>query len=178
MTRSTFELLAEAISSHTNDLSNAERKALKAILGLQIPYPNYSTLVNYEVDIPRLVERGNYHSINHDITNQHFPVIKWGIEHIEIFLIDLDRRMSNSEVNLFLNSFDLRDADIRELLSLGAQYPDLQRQSDIAARGSYWVCPESIPMIPYLRCVDSQRSLELTTGVDSGHHWQVAAVKK
>jgi len=142
--------------------------------------PSYTVTVNYCQTVEQLIKAGNYGWVNGSITDKHFRTNKKGEEQIEIFTVSTDRQMSNSEVSKLLDSLGLRDANIKELLSLGAQHPDLQRQNIIVARGSRWRDCEGDLMVPHLFSNMSRRHLDLINPTlpwfFSG--WQFAAVRK
>lgn len=72
-----------------------------------------------------------------------------------------------------------RPANIAELLALGAQYPDIQRQFPIVALGSVWRLRSSGPCVPCLWGDDWERGLHLRQLMDKWHPgYRFAVVRK
>lgn len=146
----------------------------------QSPYPSYQINVDYDQPLKKMIVSGNYNWVDSDITNKHFPQNKKGKEQADIFIISIDHRMYDLEVTQFLDSLGLRDANIKELLSLGAQFPDLQCKKPIVARSTSWRDSIGFVDVPCLDNDEWGRNLRL---IYLGGHWlmnwwQFAAVKK
>lgn len=71
-----------------------------------------------------------------------------------------------------------RPALIEDLLALGAEYPELQKQFPIVALGSVWQDPGGRRRVPYLRWDGGGRDLDLYWfGDDWDERWRFAAVR-
>lgn len=184
MSKSAYEQLAQAISGNVSTLTETERNGLKALLDdfnnqPQLSYPSFTVTINYDQTVKQLIKAGKYDRVNSDITNKNFPLNKKGEEQTEIFIVSISHQMSDLEVTQFLDSLGLRDANIKEGLSLGAQYPNLQRNNPIVARGTSWRDPVGRLMVPCLRSYDSSRRLYLISLVGGWDSlWRFAAVRK
>src|SRR5258706_7017540 len=147
-----FQKVRQVISSEFSKLSASDKEALIDILrqGLesQIPFPSYSVTLDKNT-VKQLIKDGNYDWVNDNVSDPHFPINKKGEEQTEIFIVSIDRRKSNAEVNRILDRWGLQDANSKEELSLGAQYPNLQRQGPIVFRGSTPSSPDGFPSDPY-----------------------------
>ena len=100
----------------------------------------YPVFMDYEITIEEAVKRGRYDWTNSNITSDNFPTKQIGKAKLEVELVRFRRRISTKEA---LEEFDLmgrRPAEPKELLALGAQYPNLQRKFPIVELGFIWRC--------------------------------------
>lgn len=142
-------------------------------------FPSYSVTVNYNQTVEQLIKAGNYFEVSSDITDKHFHVDKQGEEQIEIFVVSIDRPMSDIQVTQLFDSLGLRDANIKEELSLSTQYPDLQRKGLIFARGTTWRETAADLYVTCLNCNGLHRSLHLGwLSCIWPSSWRFAAVRK
>lgn len=184
MSKPAYQQVAKVIVDKAGNLSEAERKALKSLLDgfddqPQLPFPSYMVTVNYNKTVNQLVKDGKYDWSNSDISDSHFPLNKKGEEQVEIFIVSIDHRMSDPEVTQFINSLGLQDVNVKEELSLGVQFPDLQRKDPIVGRGSTWRDSDGDVYVPCLYGSESCRGLnlfDLGGGWDSA--WQFACKRK
>ena len=139
----------------------------------------YSIFVDYTKSIEELVKLGKYDWANGDITTKNFPTKRSGKMKTEINLIHFDRSISSEEVLKELDKMGYRAAELYELLTFGARYPDVQREFPVVALGSVWQSPSASRCVAYLRRRDSKRYLLL---YDFGRGWSAycrfAAVRK
>lgn len=161
-------------------LAGALRQTLRTFpQSVAPPFPSYLVTVNYNLTVGELIKKVRYHWFNDSITDQRFSIKKQGKDLTEIFIVSIDHRMSESEVNQLLDDFSLRDANIKELLSLSAQHPELQCKGPIVARAMTWPSPDRMLMGPYLLSNGSALMLHL---IPIGGHWDTewrfAAVRK
>lgn len=122
----------------------------------------YTVMVNYDRSIEDRVKDGKYDWANSDITSSHFPSQETGIKEVSIEFIHFRRNMKTDDILGELDKKGLRPATLKELLSLGEQYPDLQREFPIIALGSVWRLLGGIRCYAFLsRCGFSGRRLGL-----------------
>jgi len=122
-------------------------------------------ITDAELKMERVV---NYECVGPDITDANFPDAG-GVKAVRVDLLDFKRYFQNAEeivdvlaaVNAWLAgqgvSRRYRPMNIRELLSLQASQPDLQRKYFVAALGSTWVDAEGKKKYPFLGYVDTDR---------------------
>lgn len=178
-----YQQVAKVLIDQGPFLSRPEREALKGILNgfgqPQLPFPSYTVSVNYNKTVKQLIKDGKYDWANGDVSDSHFPLNKKGEEQVEIFIVSIDHRMSDPEVTQFINSLGIQDVNVKEELSLGAQYPDLLREDPIVGRGSKWRDSDGDLLVPSLRSIKSRRGLFLVRLVGDWYsHWQFACKRK
>lgn len=96
------------------------------------------TKVNYDLSVESLVAQGKYDWKNADINSKHFQTIRKGEATLNLELVHLNQVLTSEEVLKELDKRGLRSAELHELLSFGAQYPEEQRKYPIVALGSVW----------------------------------------
>lgn len=106
--------------------------------------------VNYGQSVEEALKAGSYDWANDNLTSEHFPSLRRGIETVEVHLVHFGRSMTPDEITTELEKQGLRPATIEELLALGATYPDLQRQFPIIALGLVWMNPGGLRRAPVL----------------------------
>lgn len=149
----------------------------------ELTFPSYQVVVDYGRAVEQLVGDGEYDWCNTDIVSRNFPSMM-GTEiraQIDIYLVSFDRRISSEGVITEMEILGLRPATIVELLALGAQHPDIQRDYQIAALGSTWSFDSGdLDLdVPYLGGSGSDRYLFLFWwGSGWSPYWRFAAVRK
>lgn len=153
------------------------KERLQDFLRGQIPtFPSYSVTVDYDQTVEQLVRSRPYYSANGDITSYNFPLWEKGQSQLDIFLLNFNHRISSENAIKAMDVQGLRPATIKELLSLGAQYPDLQKENWIVALGSTWRSPQGGLYVPFLSRCHTNPDLHLS---DDWHpEWRFAAVRK
>jgi len=136
--------------------------------------------VNRDRSIADGVAAGKYNFSNTDITDANFPHTGAGTESSEIVLVHFDALMSTDNVLKELKKRNLRPADIQELLAIGEQFPEQQREFPIIALGSIEQCLDGNRVVPFLCSDDSKRELYLgwVGVVDWSEICRFAAVRK
>ncbi len=139
---------------------------------------SYPVPVNYAMTVEQLVVLGGYDWVNDAIASAHFPLDWRGIESVNIDIMPIDRMMSSMAVVQKMSDSGLRRPNIKEGLSLGVFYPDLQREGPIAILCEPWHSPYGDLRVPYLSSHGSDRRLFLSWfgGVWSPD-WRFAAVR-
>jgi hypothetical protein len=130
----------------------------------QITYPSFSVQVNYDLTVEELVKAGKYSWAMLSINSNNFSSPEKDIATIDIFLVNFNRNLSSEDVVKELDRQGLRPATLKELASLGAQYPHLQYEFPIVALGSPWRDPDGALQVPFLYTVSPpfHRRLYLT----------------
>ncbi|MCB9802925.1 hypothetical protein H6761_02825 [Candidatus Nomurabacteria bacterium] len=128
-------------------------------------------------DISENVRFGNYDWSNSDINDRNFQADER--HQCEIIFKHFDKSMSTDAVLKALDAEGLRPATMSELLALGIEYPELQRQFPIVALGSVWQSLSGHRYVGYLNGLVSGRGLFLSW-VGSGWlgYCRFAAVRK
>src|SRR5258706_2548056 len=176
-----FQKVLEVITKYPT--SGSEAQALIDVLrqGLepQVPFPGYSVDVDYSASLEQLVKAGKYDWFNDDITGRNYPSSEKGTAQVLVYLVSFNRDINSEDVVKELDRQGLRPATLKELLALGASYPDLQRKDLIVALGSTWRDSGGDVRVPDLRSCGSNRYLHLSwwAGVWRSF-WRFAAVRK
>ncbi len=139
----------------------------------------YTVPVNYDLTVEQLVRDGLYDWADDNTTSAPFPLGKKGKEFATIELVTIDRLLTTEAVLDLIADRGLYRPNIKEGLSLGIWYPDLQRESQIAILYEPWRLPVSHPRVPCLRGNASSRYLGLLwfAGVWDPD-WRFAAVRR
>ena len=121
----------------------------------------FKVTVNYDLSVEFLVANGKYSWVNNDITSKNFPTTRKGEVTLSLELVHLNQVLTSEEVLKELDKRGLRPAELHELLSFGAQYPEEQRKYPIVALGSVWQHWHDYRYVPYLRWLGGGRVLSL-----------------
>lgn len=133
--------------------------------------------INVSGKINDAVKVGNYDWSNNDVNDQHFQADQ--SHGVEITLRHFDKAMNTDAVLKALDAEGLRPATISELLALGIQFPELQRQFPIIALGSFWRDSFAYRHVGCLRSDGGERRLSLYWfSFDWNDCWRFAAVRK
>ena len=137
----------------------------------------YTVTVDYSKSVTELVKEGKYDWANDDITADHFPSKEKGTKRIKIALFKFDHDISGEDVIRKMGK-GFRPASLKEILSLGAQYPDLQRKDWIVALGSTWRGSYGYVYVPCLNGGGGGRGLRLNWWASVWRSsWRFAAVQ-
>lgn len=101
--------------------------------------------VDYDVPVSKLIALGKYHASHHEYTDKKFPIEEHGRKKVDMYLLQFDRKMSGNEVWERTRKLGFYSASVFELLTLGAQYPDVQRSGAIFCLGY-----EADNVVPFL----------------------------
>jgi hypothetical protein len=121
----------------------------------------YSIFVDYERSVEDGIEAGLYTWDPRDIASKNFPTTKIGKAEITLELIQFNRVLSTNEALTELNLMGYRPAELRELLALGEQYPEAQREFSIFAFGSILRRKDGSCYVPFLYSHRSGRGIAL-----------------
>ena len=139
----------------------------------------YKVLVDYGQTLQQMIANGKYDYANSDITSGNFPMTGNGKQEAVVELVHFGRDMASDAVLKEFEARGLRAATLPELLSLGATYPEKQREFPIVALGSVWQARDGGRYVPCLSGDGSERGLCLYWNVD---RWvgrcRFAAVRK
>ncbi len=135
--------------------------------------------VNRDRTIADSVVAGKYTYQNNDINDTNFPRTGAGTESTEIILVHFDKSISTEKALAELEKRNLRPADVQELLAIGEQHPEKQRQFPIICLGSVWQNSDGDRYVPCLGRNGSDRELDLGgVGFDWLDVCRFAAVRK
>lgn len=138
----------------------------------------FRVLVNYDLRVDAAIRTGKYDWVNDNITENNFPTNRKGTTELDIVLVHLDRNVSSEDAIKELDKRGLRPAELHELLSFGAKYPDEQRKYPVVALGSVWQYLVG-RFVPYLWDDDSKRHLNLHWFSGDWHaHYRFGGVRK
>lgn len=185
-----FKALTDAVLERGGDDGDIERiltsKILRANLAdiicnvSQTAKNTFRVLVNYSHTVEEMVRVGKYDRSNSNINSENFPTDRDGAAEVEVELVHLNRVISDGdEAVRELDRMGYRPAELHELLALGEQRPEVQREFPIAALGSVWRFWSGDRVVAYLCRVGSERELGLRWFDGSwGAVWRFAAVRK
>ncbi len=150
------------------NLADVDREQFRQLL--QPSLPEFSVLVDYRLTLDQMIEAGRYDWKNSGITSN-FPVNCRRDESADVtmFLVKYDRSMESDDIIKDLDVRNLRAAELPELLALGAQNPDIQREFPIVALGSVWVNYRGHRSVPVLSRKGDARYLDLNNWVSGWH---------
>ena len=121
----------------------------------------FRVAVDYTQTLKQMISAGKYDWVNGDITQDHFPIKGNGKKEEEVVLFHFDKVMTSEQAITEMDKTGFRPATIEELLALGAQQPELQKQFPIVALGSVWRRPSGSRDVPCLSWIGRQRRLDL-----------------
>lgn len=145
----------------------------------------FSVVVNYDQSLKKMIRAGKYDWVNDNITQKHFPTERQGKEEVEIRIFSTEelvgkmRAVSFDEVLEALERKGYRPANLPELLTIGAEFPDKQREFPIIELGSVWRGSVGRRIVACLCRGGSERRL-LLDWLDDGwdDYCRFAAVRK
>lgn len=148
---------------------------------------SFTVTVDYDSRLESMIEDGQYHWKNPDITAKNFPIDSKGKVETRIDLVDLVQFKPHARSDEILRELDrlgMRPATLPELLALGATYPEKQREFWIVALGSVGRDKYGFPCFPCL-CSEvwsdmptRERYLSLQDEFGWGPGYRFAAVRE
>jgi len=121
----------------------------------------FHLMVDYGRSIEGAVAAGKYDYANPNITATNFPTKRAGKVKLAVELVHFGRNIDSDEAIAELDKMGLRPAGLHELLALGEQHPELQRQFPIVALEQVWQRPDGYRNVPVLYESDRGRELLL-----------------
>lgn len=101
----------------------------------QTVYRIYSVIVDYNQSLNKMILAGKYDLVNQEITEKNFPSKLSGSVPLNFELFHFNRLISSESAVAELDKMGFRPATVRELLSFGAKYPEMQREFPVVALG-------------------------------------------
>lgn len=123
----------------------------------------FTVMVDYSTSLAEMVAAGKYDYANENIVAKNFPISGTGTGTVEeeVILVHFKWFIESEDAIREMVEMSLEPAPIEDLLSFGAQYPDLQREFPIVCLGSSWVDPSGHRCVPCLGLWDRGRGLDL-----------------
>jgi len=121
----------------------------------------YNLTVDYTKPLMEMIKAGKYDQVNSDITQENFPVVGSGKKEKELVLFQFNRRILSDDAIDEMSKAGCDPGDIVDLLALGEDQPELQRQFPIVALKSSWRHPAGSLRVPYLCGRADDRDLNL-----------------
>ena len=121
----------------------------------------FTLAVNYGEPVEALAARGKYDRENGNIISTNFPTKQKGAAKVAVELVNFNRSIPTKEAFVELDEREFRPAELHELLALGIEQPDLQRQFPIVAIGSCWRDLDGRRRVPCLHGDGNGRDLDL-----------------
>ena len=145
------------------------REKFRMALGLEASLLICKIVVDYNLSLAEMIKAGGYNWVNNNIIAENFPIQREDKEVLEITLLPFNRPISSDKVIKRVCKAGYRPANLPELLALGFQHPDFQRQFPIPALGSVWWLHPSGPCVPCLWGDDWERGLHFRQLKDIWH---------
>lgn len=154
--------------------------------GYRLSSAAYLVTVDGSRDLPAMITAGHYDWIDKDVDDQHFPLtVGGGKTQVHVEAVQYAYFMTTTEgIIADLARHDFRPATLAELLALGEQVPELQREFPILSLDQVWRDVRGKDVSRCYPCLDAsldktQRYLKLfvSPGIEwSGHVYRVLAV--
>lgn len=142
-------------AAREGSLVHVGRHAFREFLGLSLEdFPVCSTvIVDYDRQLPEIIQAGEYDLVNTDITPEHFPISGEGKHKVSIALWHFGREVTYDEILAKMSQHGYRPATIVELLAFGRSFPGHKISGyQIIALGSIWKAPwPSGPLAPFIQ---------------------------
>jgi hypothetical protein len=164
-------------------IESPENSLAKEIVNLvrgPLPFPSYSVTVDYSRSLEQLIENGNYYFSNKYINDRNFESTETGKTQVDIYLVKFDHHIGSKTAIKEMKAMGLRPATLKELLSLGIEYPKFQLRYPITALGSTWYhSSDGTLCVPNLTSSVFRRELYLTIWAGGwSSYWRFAAVRE
>jgi len=169
---------AEMITGDQARFSNESRKFIQEFVDTNMS--TYSIAVNYDLTVEQMVIAGNYDHVGSCITQANFPIKGEGQQERKVTLFHFNRWIFPKEVIEEMSKLEYQPAEPEDILTLGIQHRDIQRQFPILALGSPWQHPHHRKGY-VIRLEGSQtiRSIDIRLfDLNSNPHYRFAAVRK
>lgn len=143
-------------------LKDFAKDLLKDWLVRKATMEELETNCRHDLSVEELVKANRFRGyVNSDVTDEHFPSEKSEAKKQQAVLLCLHGTVTDQEVTDTMRHLKLRDGLPQELLSLGLDYPDLQKKFPIVARGRAWLHWSGDRCVPFLWYDYGERSLYL-----------------
>lgn len=106
--------------------------------GVEILGP-FSTSVNYDADLEKMISSDNYDVRDPRITSKNFPPRRIGMAKLDIHLICFGKPIATRRVIAEFRNMKMRAAELPEVLAWARDNPDFQREFPIVAAGTVWI---------------------------------------
>ena len=139
-------------------------------------YKSYPVSVNYNLSLNEMVMAGKYDLMNDsDIRIENLSATTKSSVNVELYLIHLNRVITDVGVIQYLDVLGLKPAKIEHLLAFGAKYPSKQLDFPIVALGSNVIDPLGRHYTSYLDTMTDvrgqKRLLYLFSEVEPNNSW-------
>lgn len=140
----------------------------------------FQVTVNYDLSVEEAVSLGKYDIVHPDFASVHFPAERNGTMNIAVEILWFSYLATLDETLEDIEGWGFRPATLRELLAIGAQYPNYQREHWIEALGSIGRDHRGNRVVPGL-CgagFDDRRLVPYSADGDHGEIVRLAVVRK
>ena len=114
---------------------------------------------NYEYSLAHLIELGHYDHVDPDVAAQQLAMTHHGTHTREAKLVSIERGSEGPAALQALEDGNLVPGVMLEMLEIGHQIPNLQRQHSIIALGATWQDGNGRRRTPYIGRHEDQRWL-------------------
>jgi hypothetical protein len=121
--------------------------------------PTFRVTVDYSLTSQEMIAAGHYDEVDDRIDEWNFSIFGEGKVERELVLVRLNRTVNLLEAMAELDRRGLMPAKPGDLLALGAEFPDLQREFPIVLFNSLWLEEGFIRLFPRLWEYEGQRKL-------------------
>lgn len=119
----------------------------------------FSVTVDYGQTVEQMVEAGHYDWKNGEVNSRNFRVNNRRSGTMEIRAIHYDRFFSSDYAIKEMDNMGFRPAELPELLAVGAEHPNKQKENTVVALGSLLKDPNGRQYVPVLSSVGNGRGL-------------------
>lgn len=134
------------------------------VSGQPRPGEEFSLTIDYSLSLEQMLGAGRYAWADSEINDVHFPIPEDLLGQritVTAKLFDFKPGTSNDDIILEMEQQGFNSSPLPGLLSLGAKYPDLQRENAITALGSIWSSSGNQSLIPIIMMMDGRREIGL-----------------
>lgn len=138
----------------------------------------YVLIVDYTMNLADMISAGKYGWVDPEIVEKNFSTQKSGNFMVNAQLLHFGKAISMENALIEMEERGFRPGTLEELLSFGANYPEVQMVFHVCAFGSTCVVRET-RYVPCLRKEDGKRRLDLhEVGFEWHGHYRFLVVRK
>lgn len=159
-----FKLMEEKNFSITEVISFIQGKNKITKVELKPLVKEFDLVVDYSRTVREMVNAGNYDWINSDITEKNFPLpteLSGKKISMSSKLFHFNKDISSEDAIFEIKKAGYYPATLAELLALGENHPELQREFPIVGLGSVLYNVIDFKPVPVICSNDNERKLSL-----------------
>jgi hypothetical protein len=119
--------------------------------------------VNYGISLSDMIYAGKYDWVDENITEEHFAVHAIGHTIHQVAIVHYGQDLRSKDVSDHAIMQGFRPSNLKVLLAIGAQCPELQREFPIIGLGTVWAPYNQLGLVPFLIQHVTRRDVSLAT---------------